>query len=821
MRLRARRPEGLSDIVKLPFYDLPTNPRFKLGQNSVHTMKIIDFLRYVVKRDELSIAEYLSVMGQDPFFLVAATGLGKTVAVPVHVLIRLMQSIGARPRPSLAPIEPRVWVIEPRIPIAIDQMKFMNSLWAEYLVSKKEAKLPPLFGCITSASGNVNRNAPIKFVTTGIFELMSKADELSPSRDRVIIDEAHVTIEQNPGVELGIALTRAAGVTIDYMSATVDTTTLATDLGATNIIRADRQRHVVWKHNLLQPLHETLPSLIKSTLVEQDLSSDYYPQLGGFGSAAEVRSAASEPNRSHGLLAVVNSFAGDHSDIRRLADIIHRSFPTLPVLELASEVVRDARRSQEFKRRFDAIETQHQNYVILATSVVEMGITFPTLDYVVTMDSGYNQETIGDVSFPVTAPLGVNSLLQRIGRVGRRRPGIAYISNEVGADYAELDDHSLNQGGLQYEAIRFPMSSAPLISLAFYACKQTWSDLTDWVGTLKLPSRLHENSDRMMYLAEQIEMLHSLNVAENNRLTPFGETMEQWIGQADLAYSVQLQRRLIEGAELPELIFWIVTTALSSTPIVTLRAQHDFFVDYQGVHAEIAHDLNIWGGHEHEDLIAFFAVGLAAMLTPRTVFPRQVDQIDKWDEAEFARWCTLSGLDGRKLRRAGRAVSDIWRLFAKVNSRDDRFKQLFGGETPLSLETIDWRATMASVPRSDLVHQLTSLSGTAEISIIENDAGTLEWRDVRSDHSGIASQDDTPIRLQPGPYTARPVPSRSAKSDVATWRLAHLGPVARRTETAMPTGWDYQEVVGPLPTKKGRWRRFLERIAGQTSGDEE
>jgi Helicase conserved C-terminal domain/DEAD/DEAH box helicase len=755
--------------VRIPRYDVPSHPRFTLGSQTVHMLKIVDFLRYVIDRDQLSISEYLEVMGQDPFFLVAATGLGKTVAVPLHVFVRTMQAIGAIPDP-----QPRVWVVEPRIPIAVDQMKFMNSLWHEYLQQKGERQLPPLFGCISSASGNMNRDAPIKFVTTGIFELMTRGGELTPARDRVIIDEAHVTIEQNPGVELGIALARQAGVTIDYMSATVDTTTLQQDLGVQSIIRADKQRYVIWKHNLMRPLDEALPSIIEATLTQPNEHSNYFPRPDEFRQANEVLDAVLETGRSHGLLAVVNSFAGDKSDIRRLADVIRKHFPDLPVLQLASEVVRDARREREFQQRLLNIEAAKQNYVILATSVVEMGITFPTLDFMVSMDSGYDQETIGDVSFPVVAPLGVNALLQRIGRVGRKRPGIAYISYEVGAEYAEFEDREINGNKLRYEPIRFPMASAPLMPLAYYACSQQWDDLDQWVASLNLPSRLHENPDRMAYLREQIDMLEGLGLVSDSRLTQFGERMEQWIGQADLAYTIQLQRRFEAGCTLPELLFWVATTALSNTPLVTLRAQHDYFVDFSGIRTAIAHDIDVWSGFWHEDLAAFSVVARLAAMSPYAMFSGK--RLGGWEGMQFDRWCSMAGIDGRKMLNAGRAISDLWQLFCRINGHVAQFRQLFGNQQRPDLTAMPWATCAAQIPAQQIHYDLVALSGVARLTITANEIGGFDWRDDVHGHSGMLNQDDTPVHVLPDyPYVARLVPSREAKGAGTTWRAAHFG----------------------------------------------
>ncbi|MEC3978175.1 helicase-related protein [Amycolatopsis sp. H20-H5] len=758
-------------------------------------LKVVDFLRYVIDRDKLTIVEHLQHMGRDPFFLVAATGLGKTVAVPIHVLVRLMESIGADPGP-----QPRVWVVEPRIPIAVDQAQFMNSLWKKYLSVKKERALPPLFGSISSR-GKSNPDAPIKFVTTGIFELMAKGEELTPARDRVIIDEAHVTVEQNAGVELGIALARKAGVPVDYMSATVDTTSISEDLYVRDIVRADKQRYVVWKHNLLQPLRDALPQLIMETLLKPDTSSAYFPRRNGYQQTDDVIAAVSESDRSHGMLAIVNSFAGENSDVKRLASIIQKVAPDLPILQLAGEVVRDERRSAEFERKLRHIEQEKKNYIILATSVVEMGITFPTLDFVVTMDSGYDQETIGDQTFPVVAPLGVNSLLQRIGRVGRRRPGIAYISREVGADYADLDDDELNRNGLQYEAISFPLAAAPLTDLAYYACRHEWDDLGQWVAGLGLPSRLHENADRLVYLQDQIEMFEGLGIAADARITPFGVHMERWIGQTDLAYAVQLQKRFFEDASLTEVMFWVVGTALSNTSVRALRASHDFFVDYTGEHAAIAHELEFWRGFDHEDIAVFSVVCAAAAAIPMAFFGGGDVVFDDWDDLEFRRWCGLLSMDSRKFRKAAVSVADTLKLFAKVNGKTPRFAELFGSAAMPTLKTLPWGAMLRDFPEEQLRRQLSSLIGAAVVVLEKDDRGNFTWEDSVHGRSGSLAQDDTPILLQGGMYLARLIPGRQAKGEIESWRLTHLATLPPPIEVEKAA-----EVKEEAGKKKWWWR---------------
>lgn len=754
--------------MSLPRYDMPQYLYFDLGGKNVHILKIVDFLKYVIDRDKLSIASYLGKMGQDPFFLVAATGLGKTVAVPVHIFVRLMQAIGDQPNP-----QPRIWVVEPRIPIAIDQAKFMNLLWDEYLAFKHERQLPPLFGCISSASGNFNKTAPIKFVTTGIFEQMALNGELLPEHDRVIIDEAHVTVEQNPGVELGIALARQADVVVDYMSATVDTTTLADDLCITNIIRADKQRFVVWRHNLCAPMTDALPKVIEATLVNPDPKSEYFPKIGQYRYAEDVLDAVLAPDKAHGMMVIVNSFAGNNSDVANLSSMVKSKFPNLPVLELASEIVRDAKREQAFKQKLQAIEAAKQNYVIFATSVVEMGITYGTIDFVATMDSGYQNETIGDVTFPVEAPLGVNSLLQRFGRTGRKRPGIVYNSCELDADYSGFGDVEFNNPNvLKYEPLRYPMTSAPLTALAYYACGQEWEYLEDWVADLQLPSRLEDNDERMQYLTSQINMLEELEITKDMHLTDFGVRMKRWVGQADLAYAAQLQYRFEDGCELPELMFWVVATALSNVPLVTLRANGDFFVDHLSNNTGMPHTLELWSNCYHEDIALFKVICNLACVMPGISFGG--DAIDQWSGTMLNRWCSTLGVKKRNIVVACKAIANTWKLFCKINAKTDEFEALTTQCNLNDLTSLPWASFLHDLPEQDIYDQLLQLLSVEDVQITGESDGQFDWSAAQK--SGQIDQDDTPIKLDASnDYVGRLVPNRKSIGDEVTWQLAHIG----------------------------------------------
>lgn len=740
--------------MRLPFYERPQNANFQFGDGQVHFIEIVEFLKYAVNRDKLEITGYLGQMGQNPFFLIAATGLGKTVAVPVHVLLRQMQRMG-----EAAERDPRIWVVEPRIPIATDQAAFMNNLWQQFGRRKKKNH-PPLFGCVTSTTGHQNPGALVKFITTGVFAQLAKSGELSATRDRVIIDEAHVTIEQNPDVELAITLARKAGVTVDYMSATVNPTGLKESLGVSEIIRADKTRQTVWKCNLNQPLESVLEELVANTLVSPDPTSRFYPQPNEFPQAQEVLNAILEPGRSHGMLVVVNSFAGDQSDISQLRELLNRKFPELPVLSMASAILRNAKDEQAFKGELSRIEAAKQNYVILATSVVEMGITFPTLDYIVTMDSGYIQQTIGGDTYPVVGPLGVNALLQRLGRVGRKRPGIGYISCEVGAPYTELDNQQLNSKPLPREPIRFPLETASLLPLAHYMWGEGYRDFKLALRWFNFPSRLDQKRGRIEELYAQLHYLESLGLTCPDGLMHLGEKIEPWIGRADLAYAAQLQRCVAENASEAELVFWLVATALCDMPITPLHGQYGYFADFDGTKNSIGKSAKLLPFRDapHEDLQLFRLIA-----TLSEYFPGEM-----WDNAPLGyavgRAMERLGIDPDELRKMTVAIAGFTKLFTRVNKR-----------RPINLASLNWTEIDGSAPYLQLASALAGMPQAVPVTFQPHPEEGFAWQ-TENGEKGFILQDDTFIQLNlpEAKYFGRPMPAKS-EGGTTHWQLMHIG----------------------------------------------
>lgn len=507
------------------------------------------FLRHIVQQENLPIEPILKkLLNRDSFFLVAATGLGKTLTVPLWLLFRHMYYPDMRPSVAdegshIAAESPRVWVVEPKIAICQGLAAFLNGYWENWCAAKTTGDRLPLFGCKTRAD-HTFVEAPIVFITTGIFSIYAHKGRFRPGRDIVLIDEAHDTLESDEGVELGTAICRNEGVDINYMSATVDVSNLPRSLGV-RVIQTRGARQPTWRHNTKQTMDECIVDLVRNTLIDPNPASEYFPPRDVQHTDAILR-AALEQNRAKGILVIVNSFTGAQSDAKRIERLLREAFATedVEISMLASEVLRDAKRKAAYERTLKRWETQKKRYVLIATSVVEMGVTLPDLDFVVTMDSSLEETASG----LAREHLSVNSLIQRIGRVGRERPGIAYITCEAGAPYSNLDDTALNApGALAPERIRFPMREGSLTALAYYAFEHGWS-LPIIEARLKrrfhLPSYQEAPPGWLDRLQEERNRLVALGVATKNpyALTAKGVEIERWIGRADIQHALAAQR---------------------------------------------------------------------------------------------------------------------------------------------------------------------------------------------------------------------------------------------------------------------------------------
>jgi len=282
----------------------------------------------------------------------------------------------------------------------------------------------------------------------------------------------------------------------------------------------------------------------------------------------------------------------------------------------------------------------------------------------------------------------------------------------------------------------------------------------------------------MEYFHEQLAMLKELGLTHDNTLTPLGKDVEKWIGRADLAYAVQLQRCLTEEATPSDIIFWVVLTALSTTPIVTLRARYDYFVDRDGSHTELPHSMDVWSHWiQHEDVSMFRMFAQVAGLQPNVLFGSKLLHSDDTVLFNFEKWCNYTGLDARKLRQAGRAVSDAWRLFCQINGDSPEFRKLFGDPKSIKLTSIPWLRLRRRFPETQSWTALYRMPGTTSLWLVfDEDLGGYQWRDMLHGHHGVLFQDDTPIPLREGGgCKARLTPGRQTKGDETSWRVSHLG----------------------------------------------
>lgn len=498
------------------------------------------FLTEEVEAAALPIGAYLPRLGPEPFFLVAATGVGKTVAVPLHLYIQLATRVGGRGQGQL----PRVYVVEPTIPLCRREAEHMNATFRRFLDRNGVRQFKELpFGYITGA-GKGNPGAVVLFVTTGVFELIASGSEYDPSRVRFVIDEAHRILGQHEGVEIAAAIARSRGAPVDFMSATVDISTLERELRVA-VVEATQERFPVVKVATEMPMEACVADLAFACLLDPERAP--IPKPVGFSrpedqarcqrlqmhllsrrefvDPVDERSYPGLDERPQGLLAIVNSHRGEQADTKRIADRLRDRCAGRPIeiLRLASAVERDTDQRRSFEQRVAAIEERNGRYIIVATSVVEMGLTFPSLDYVVTMDTELETAEAYGGAVIRERPLGVNAFFQRIGRVGRRRPGLAFVTREVThgdrnpAWSAWPADRLARE--LKVEPIAFAIGRSDLQELALYLYQNeveaNAEAVRNFLDGWRLPSRPEVSPQLMARLIQQRDSIRRAQLSDD------------------------------------------------------------------------------------------------------------------------------------------------------------------------------------------------------------------------------------------------------------------------------------------------------------------
>jgi len=539
--------------------------RYVPSKDAITQAVVEDFLRYVIIQNELPIESFLTSISDTSIFLVAGTGLGKTLAMPIKLLAVKMQQYTEQYFDGKRTAKmPTIWVVVPKVPIASSLAQYLNSQYEKFALSRNiQSNYLPLFGYRTSVDTQ-NTQAPIQFITTGVLPLIAKSGELDSMSDRVIIDEAHVVLESDEAVELAIAYLWQSNITVDYMSATVDTAELEMRL-RTQIIRADTKRFTNFYHNTQKPLLESIEDIIGKTLIRQDINSEYYPHAG-FDFSQSVLDGTLAIDRASGMLVIVNSFASAQSDandvLAQIKTVCEKS--NIRILMFAGKVERDKSLKARFVADFDAIQRAKQRYVIISTNIVEMGITWSTLDYVVTMDSEFDSEYMHGFMTPALVPLGTNALKQRGGRVGRTRAGCVYICRDFGASYTSLDDDDLNTTGLAPEPIKFPLQQLMYMPYKLaYECITNGINSDDgqyeFIKTLAVPSATTdgERYDLVYKVQKVCQYYQNLDIMGNYELVdekiPFAELPEKlqilklsarWVGSVQYPWVLEAMKAL-------------------------------------------------------------------------------------------------------------------------------------------------------------------------------------------------------------------------------------------------------------------------------------
>jgi hypothetical protein len=185
-------------------------------------------------------------------------------------------------------------------------------------------------------------------------------------------------------------------------------------------------------------------------------------------------------------------------------------------------VVRDPEQEASFRRNVTGVEARCGRYVVVATNVVEMGVTFPSLDYVVTMDTELETVRAHGGENVHERPLGVNAFLQRIGRVGRRRPGMALLTREGdnGAAFSAWDASALATQ-LRLEPISFATTRGDVRELAFYLYQREVApdrkSVTEFLARGRMPSRPEQDTGVLDALVAERTAIRTAKLSDDGR----------------------------------------------------------------------------------------------------------------------------------------------------------------------------------------------------------------------------------------------------------------------------------------------------------------
>jgi HrpA-like RNA helicase len=320
---------------------------------------------------------------------------------------------------------------------------YENIYSSEYHIIKsnnfdiKDQKTIPLnissiIGCKYKSYNKINDNTLIDFVTDGTFEselyteLQKNNNFYLDKYSCVLIDEAH---ERTIPTELIMALfknklldnivSKNKDFKLVIMSATINKEIFM------NYYQTNYSYHIegstkdinIWYHNhdninFIDTILNILDDIISGNYIKYDLEVKGYPN----------RKTPVSVNKDGGILI----FLPSKKYIIDIEKLISNKFSNFKILQLYSGVDnQDEIVNENLSYWNNKDNNNYKGRIILSTNVAETSITPSDISYVV--DCGYVQynfyNPIIDIEKLEIIPTSINSMIQRMGRVGRNKNG--------------------------------------------------------------------------------------------------------------------------------------------------------------------------------------------------------------------------------------------------------------------------------------------------------------------------------------------------------------------------------------------------------------
>lgn len=356
--------------------------------------------------DPIKVSELLSSLHKNSVTVViSATGSGKSVIIPRLAMKFLQERAGKEATHT----KPRLAMTFPKQILAQESAKFASRTWDVTLgaeVGYQFRGSPP-----TSHSPETRA----LFMTDGTLFTMSRKDPAFSSFDLVILDEAH---ERSVQTDLLLARLRASLETrptfrLIIMSATIDPGIFATYFQSSHVIRVAGQPSFPIDHHWEQTPVTPDGSLV---LAVQRATSAL--------NSESIR----QPGSSTVLPSDVLVFVPTTKDATKGCRLLHATKTAVTEATLCEGLYRRLPDDQKDTVIHGRPVPPMTHKVVFATPIAESSITLPELGTVV--DSGLQLSSVWlarEQATRITRGMTTQAqIAQRVGRVGRTAPGVAY-----------------------------------------------------------------------------------------------------------------------------------------------------------------------------------------------------------------------------------------------------------------------------------------------------------------------------------------------------------------------------------------------------------